>query len=47
MNLQKNSLMGMLGSTYEQSLITNDLQTPVLCVNPLTNTVASGSILVR
>lgn len=47
MNLQKNSLMGMLGSAYEQSLITNELQTPVLCVNPLTTTVSSGSILVR
>ena len=47
MNLQKNSLMGMLGSAYEQSLITNELQTPVLCVNPLTATVSSGSILVR
>lgn len=47
MNLQKNSLMGMLGSAYEQSLITNELQTPVLCVNPLTATIASGSIFVR
>ena len=47
MNLQKNSLMGMLGSAYEQSLITNELQTPVLCVNPLTATISSGSILVR
>lgn len=47
MNLQKNSLMGMLGSAYEQSLITNELQTPVLCVNPLNATVSSGSILVR
>ena len=47
MNLQKNSLMGMLVSAYEQSLITNELQTPVLCVNPLTATVSSGSILVR
>ena len=47
MNLQKNSLMGMLGSAYEQSLITNELQTPVLCVNPLTATVSSGSIFVR
>ena len=47
MNLQKNSLMGMLGSAYEQSIITNELRTPVLCVNPLTATISSGSILVR
>ena len=47
MNLQKNSLMGMLGSTYEQSMITNELQIPVLCVNPLNATIAGGSILVR
>ncbi len=47
MNLQKNSLMGMLGNTYEQAIITNDLQVPVLCVNPLTATVTSGSIFVR
>ena len=47
MNLQKNSLMGMLGSTYEQALITNEMQIPILCVNPLTATVSSGSIFVR
>ena len=47
MNLQKNSLIGMLGSTYEQALITNEMQIPILCVNPLTATVSSGSIFVR
>ena len=47
MNLQKNSLMGMLGSTYEQALITNEMQIPVLCVNPLTSTVSGGSVFVR
>ena len=47
MNLQKNSLMGMLGSKYEQSLITNVLQTPVLCINPLNATISSGSVFVR
>ena len=34
MNLQKNSLMGMLGSNYEQDMITNKASIPVLCVNP-------------
>lgn len=34
MNLQKNSLMGMFGSSYEQSIITNEAEIPVLCVNP-------------
>lgn len=34
MNLQKSSLMGMFGSSYEQSIITNESQIPVLCVNP-------------
>jgi len=47
MNLQKNSLMGMLGNTYEQALITNEMQIPILCVNPLSATVSSGSIFVR
>jgi nucleotide-binding universal stress UspA family protein len=34
MNLQKNSLIGML-SNYEQDIITNKSQIPVLCVNPI------------
>lgn len=33
MNLQKNSLIGML-SNYEQDMITNKSQIPVLCINP-------------
>jgi len=40
MNLQKNSLMGMFGSSYEQAIITNEAQIPVLCVNP--KTVSKG-----
>jgi len=47
MNLQKNSLMGMMGSHYEQSMLTNELQTPVLCVNPKTTTVSSGTVFTR
>lgn len=46
MNLQKNSLLGMglLGSHYEQDLITNKYQIPVLLVNPKQTTIAGGSV---
>ena len=47
MNLQKNSLMGILGSSYQQEIIANKAKIPVLCLNPLKSTIASGSILVR
>ncbi len=47
MNLQKNSLMGILGSSYQQEIIANNAKIPVLCLNPLKFTKASGSILVR
>ena len=47
MNLQKNSLMGILGSSYQQEIIANKSKIPVLCLNPLKSTIASGSILVR
>lgn len=47
MNLQKNSLMGILGSSYQQEIIANRAKIPVLCLNPLKSTIASGSILVR
>ena len=47
MNLQKNSLMGVLGSSYQQEIIANKAKVPVLCLNPLKSTIASGSILVR
>ncbi len=45
MNLQKNSLIGML-SNYEQDIITNDEQIPVLCINPI-DISGSGSIFTR
>jgi nucleotide-binding universal stress UspA family protein len=47
MNLQKNSLMGMFGSSYEQSIITNEAQIPVLCVNPKIVSSAGGSVFSR
>ncbi len=45
MNLHENSLMGMLGNSYEQQLITNDAEIPVMCINPYETTVAGGSVL--
>ncbi len=46
MNLQKNSLMGMglLGSNYEQHLITNKYNIPVLLVNPVETSIGVGSV---
>lgn len=46
MNLQKNSLMGMFGSSYEQAIITNEFDIPVLCVNPK-DTMSGGSVFSR
>lgn len=35
MNLQKNSILGLLGANHEQYMITNEAQIPVLIVNPI------------
>ena len=43
MNMQRGSLMGMLGARYEQQIITNEDQRPVLCVNPKQVTFTTGS----
>lgn len=45
MNHQESSLLGMLGNSFEQHLITNDAQIPVMVVNPVATTVSGGSIL--
>lgn len=42
MNLYENSLMGMLGSSYEEQIITNKAQIPVMCVNPIETFVIDG-----
>jgi nucleotide-binding universal stress UspA family protein len=47
MNLQRNSLMGILGPSYEQGIITNKGQIPVLCVNPKEMSIAGGSVFSR
>ena len=44
MNLYENSLMGMLGGSYEQQIITNDAQIPVLVVNPIEVYVMNRSV---
>ena len=46
MNLQKNSLagMGLLGSNYEQHLITNEHGIPCMIVNPVETSHAVGSV---
>ena len=41
-NLQENSLFGILGSSYEQTIITNDAQIPVMVINPLQTSVSGG-----
>lgn len=45
MNMQRGSLMGMLGARYEQQIITNEDQRPVLCVNPKQVSFATGSAM--
>lgn len=42
MNLHENSLMGMLGSSFEETIITNEREIPVICVNPTVTTVSGG-----
>ena len=45
MNMGGNSLMGMLGNSFEQHLITNEAQIPVMVMNPTPATVSGGSVL--
>ena len=42
MNLKQNSLLGMLGGRYEQAMITNEPQVPVMCMNPRETTSGGG-----
>lgn len=42
MNLQKNSLLGLFTHNYEQYMITNDSQIPVLIINPISTSTNSG-----
>jgi len=42
MNLAANSLVGMLGNSYVQNILTNDAHTPVLIVNPINTSIAKN-----
>ena len=44
MNFYDNSFMGFFSSNYEQQVITNEAQIPVLCVNPIDTYVADRPI---
>lgn len=44
MNFYENSLMGILGGSYEQHMITNEAQIPVLVMNPIETHVIDRSV---
>lgn len=44
MNLHERSLMGILGQSYEQQIITNEAQIPVLIINPIETRVIRGTV---
>lgn len=47
MNFYENSLIGIIGGGYEQKMITNEAQIPVLCLNPKDTYVMSGSVFAQ
>jgi nucleotide-binding universal stress UspA family protein len=44
MNFHDNGFMGLFNQSYEQQLITNEAQIPVLCVNPIDTYVADRAM---
>lgn len=44
MNFYENSLMGILGGSYEQQMITNEAQIPVLVMNPVETHILDRSV---
>lgn len=42
MNLAQGNIFGVLGVPYEQEIITNEAQIPVMCLNPRMNTTGGG-----
>lgn len=44
MNLAANSLVGMLGNSYVQNILTNESQVPVLIVNPVSTSISKNVI---
>ncbi|MDA0303945.1 MAG: universal stress protein [Bacteroidetes bacterium] len=47
MNLHEKSLMGILGHSYEQQIVTNEAQIPVLVINPIATRVIRGSVFAQ
>ena len=47
MNLHEKSLMGILGHSYEQQIVTNEAQIPVLVINPIAKRVIRGSVFAQ
>jgi 3-deoxy-D-arabino-heptulosonate 7-phosphate (DAHP) synthase len=45
MNFYESSIRYVFNSSYEQQVITNDAQIPVLCVNPVDTYIADRSSL--
>jgi len=44
MNFYENSLIGILGGSYEESIITNEAQIPTLCINPIETHVLNSTV---
>lgn len=42
MNLTEGNIFGLLGVPYEQEIIANEAQIPVMCMNPVTTGVGGG-----
>lgn len=47
MNLHEKSLMGILGQSYEQQIVTNEAQIPVLIINPIETRVIRGTVFAQ
>ena len=47
MNLHEKSLMGILGPSYAQRIITNESEIPVLVINPIQTHVIRGSVFAQ
>ena len=44
MNFYESGLMNIIGGGYEQQMITNESQIPVMCLNPVDNYKITGSV---
>jgi hypothetical protein len=46
MNFYDNSIMSIFNQSYEQQVITNEAQIPVLCVNPVNTMIIDKPMFV-